>query len=99
MIEPQAGITRPAVSLVVPEREHRFCGMPVADRVKPALRYKRFERDAALGLDQRIAVPGFCRVNVLFGRRDVVVAGEHDGNILLDELRRMRLEPPEPREL
>ena len=25
MIEPQAGIARPAVSLVIPEREHRLC--------------------------------------------------------------------------
>src|SRR5260370_15452154 len=43
MIEPQSGVARPAVTLVVPEGEHRLCWMNVADRVTPALRHQRFE--------------------------------------------------------
>src|SRR5439155_10757197 len=33
MIEPQAGVARPAVALVIPEREHRLFRMQLADRV------------------------------------------------------------------
>src|SRR5664279_5356920 len=49
MIEPQAGVARPAVSLVIPERVHRFRRMQRADRVAPALAHKLLERGAALG--------------------------------------------------
>src|SRR5258708_19116737 len=37
VIEPQSGVARPAVSLVVPERVHRLRRMKRADRVTPAL--------------------------------------------------------------
>src|SRR6266851_1904875 len=57
MIEPQAGVARPAVALVIPEREHRLGRMEFADRVTPALRDEGFECRAALRLDQRILVP------------------------------------------
>src|ERR1700686_1240247 len=40
MIEPQSGVARPAVSLVIPERVHRLGRMEIADRIKPALRDK-----------------------------------------------------------
>src|SRR3954451_3627841 len=46
MIEPQACITRPPVSLVIPESKHRFGRMKGAQRVAPALRDQRFERGA-----------------------------------------------------
>src|SRR3954451_3451524 len=62
MIEPQSGVARPAVALVVPEREHRFFRMQRADRVGPALVDQRLERRAALRLDQRVLVPGFGRI-------------------------------------
>ncbi len=57
MIEAKSGIARPAVTLVVPEREHRFGGIKGADRVAPALRDQRREGGAALRLDQRVLVP------------------------------------------
>src|SRR5947207_13862301 len=37
MIEPKPGVARPAVALVVPEREHRLCRVPGAARIGPAL--------------------------------------------------------------
>src|ERR1700760_3965952 len=47
MVEPQAGIARPAVALVVPEGEHRRFRMQRADRVAPALVDQLLERRAA----------------------------------------------------
>src|SRR5215212_391720 len=57
VIEPEPGIARPAVSLVVPEREHRFFRMKRPECVNPALIDQRLERGAALRLYQRILVP------------------------------------------
>src|SRR6266404_4418267 len=57
MIEPQSGVARPAVSLVIPKRVHRLRRMKIADRIEPALRHQRFERGTTLRLDQRIVVP------------------------------------------
>src|SRR4051812_24813259 len=57
MIEPQACIARPPVSLVIPESKHRFGRMKGAQRVAPALRDQRFERGAGFRLYQRVLVP------------------------------------------
>ena len=73
--------------------------MKRSDRVRPALRHQRLEGGAALRLDQRVLVPGFCRIDIELGRRDVVVAGQHHGDVLLQELAGMRPQPPEPVEL
>src|SRR5665213_2136571 len=73
--------------------------MLVADRVTPALRYQRPERRAALRLDQGILVPRPRRIDIEFGGRDVVVAGQYHGNVLLQEFRGMRSQPLEPCEL
>src|SRR4051812_35139897 len=64
VIEPQSGVARPALALVVPEREHRFRRMHRPDRVSPALVHQRLERSAALRLDQRILVPGLRRIDI-----------------------------------
>src|SRR6202012_1639558 len=99
MIEPETGIARPAVALVVPEREHRLRRMKRSNCVCPALRDERLECVAALRLDPRILVPGFGRINIKRCRCDVIVAGQHDRDVLLDELGCMRPQPSEPIEL
>src|SRR3984957_15277201 len=73
--------------------------MLVADRITPALCHQRLERGAALRLDQCLLVPRSRRIDIELGGRDVVVAGQHHGNVLLDEFRGMRSQPPEPCEL
>ena len=73
--------------------------MQGADRVGPALVHQGLERGAALRLDQRVLVPGFGRININPGRRNVVVARQHHGDILLQQLGGVRAQPPEPVEL
>src|SRR6185437_4506802 len=96
MVEPEARIARPAVALVIPEGEHWLRGMQSADRVRPALRNEGGKRRAALRLDQRVLVPRFGRIDVEWRRRDVVIAGEHDRQILLQERRGMFAQPRKP---
>src|ERR1700756_388900 len=57
MVKPQPRVARPTVSLVIPEGVYRRLRMQRADRIRPALRDKRGEGCAALGLYQRIFVP------------------------------------------
>src|ERR1700744_3592497 len=57
MIEPQPGVAWPAVTLVIPEREHRLGWMHAADCIAPALCDQRLECGPALRLNQRILVP------------------------------------------
>ena len=99
MIEPQACIARPPVSLVIPESKHRFGRMKGAQRVTPALRDQRFERGAGFRLYQGVLVPRSRRVNVQFGRRNVEIARQQNRHLLLDELRRVRPQSLEPFEL
>src|SRR6266849_7238663 len=73
--------------------------MAFADRIEPALRHQGFEGGAALRLDQRILVPRSGRINIELRGRDVVVARQYGRDVLLDEFRGVRLEPPEPFEL
>src|SRR6185312_1647505 len=67
--------------------------------VRPALRNEGGKRRAALRLDQRVLVPRFGRIDVEWRRRDVVIAGEHDRQILLQERRGMFAQPRKPVEL
>src|SRR3954454_15116384 len=99
MVEPQARITRPAVSLVIPEGVDALFRVQFADRVTPALCHQRGKGRTALRLDQGILVPRARRVDVDLIWRNVVVAGEHHGQILLDQGSGMALEAREPVEL
>ena len=65
----------------------------------PALRDQRPEGGAAFRLDQRILVPRLRGIDIDLGRRDVVVAGQHHGDILLQELCGMGAQALEPVEL
>ena len=65
MIEAQAGVARPAVAHVVPERvDAAPPDAACADRVGPALIEQRGEGGAALRLQQRILVLGLRRIDV-----------------------------------
>src|SRR5262245_31131287 len=56
MIEPQARIARPAISLVVPEGVDPLIPVQLADRIAPALCDQRGKGGTALRLDQCILV-------------------------------------------
>src|SRR4051794_29352091 len=76
MVQTQPGVALKAMADVVPEGvDARLAGL-LTQRVSPALLDKAGVGGAALRLDQRIVVPGFRRVNVDLGRRDIEVAGE-----------------------
>jgi hypothetical protein len=99
MVEPQARVARPAHTFVVPERVDPLVRIFLAQRVGPALAQKFFERRAAFGLDQRVVVVGFRRIDVELGRRDVVVAGKHDRRAGLSQRGRVFVQPRVPGEL
>ena len=61
---------------------------------QPAARRRRGSR-----LDQGVIIPGGRRIDVDLGRRDIVVAGQHDRHVLAQQLARMRLQAPEPGQL
>ena len=99
MIDAQAGIALPAVAQVVPERIDARVGMQFAQRVGPALLDEARVRGPALRLNERVVVPGCRRVDVDVGRGDVVVAGQHDGDVFAQQAAGVRGEPLEPGEL
>src|SRR5213593_1638754 len=76
MVDAKAGIARPAVSHVVPERIDRIVWMQMADRVGPALLQQSPEGRAAFGLEQRVVVPGLGRIDVAIGRHDIEITGQ-----------------------
>src|SRR5438270_11942108 len=99
MIEPQAGVARPSVALVIPEGEHRLRGVQRANSIGPALRDQRLERGTALRLDQRVVVLRAGWIDVKPGRRDVVIANQRHRQVLLEKFRGMPAQPGEPLEL
>ena len=54
---------------------------------------------AALRLHQGIVIPGCRGIDVDLGRSHVVVAGQDDRHVFAQQLARMRLQAPEPRQL
>jgi hypothetical protein len=80
MVEAKAGVSTPAISLVVAERVRRVRGMKRSDRIGPSLVQETLESGPALRLQQRIVGPGLGRVDVQISRDDVVVAGKDGRN-------------------
>ena len=99
MVEPQAGVARPAVSHVVPERIDALVRMERTNRVGPAMLEQACECGAALRLHQRVLVVGFGGIDIALGRHDVVIADQNDRHAFCLQRRRMRDQPVEPCEL
>src|ERR1700722_15208360 len=78
MIEPKARISLETMPHVMPESVDAFFGVLLAQRVGPALLDQSRISGPAFRLDQCVIVPGFCRVDIDFGRRDIVIARQHD---------------------
>ena len=57
VIEPEAGVARPAISHIVPVRVNRRVRMERTDRIGPALLEQVGVGRAAFGLHQRVIVP------------------------------------------
>jgi len=99
MIEAKSGVALPPVSHVIPKCVHRYIGMQRADRVYPTPIEKPPKEGARLRLHERVVLIGFARVDIRFGRHDVVVARQHDGRIERIKLGGVRQEPLHPNEL
>jgi len=70
--------------------------MPLPQGIRPTLLHKAGRGGAAFGSHQRIVVPRLRWVKVEFGRCDVELPGEGDGDLFLQQLPRMCAEPLEP---
>ena len=99
MIEPQAGVARPAVAQIAPEGEHRLIRMQFTQRVGPAHVGQVGEGGARRRLQQRIIDEGARRINVEVGRHDIVVAGQHRRDVFVQQRRSMVEKTVEPVEL
>jgi hypothetical protein len=81
MVDPKAGIARPTVSPIVPERVHRRVRMQFADGVNPTLIEQSSEQGTGLGLHEGILVVRLSGVDVVCGRHDVKISRQHDRRI------------------
>src|SRR5437870_7515622 len=98
MIDTKAGVPRPSVSHVVPERVHRRIRMQRADCVNPALLENALKKNAAFRLNERVFRIGLRWIDITVRRHDVVVAREHDRDaraVKLPGMGRKALHPSE----
>ena len=99
MVEAQAGIALPAHAAIVPEGVERLLRVELAQRVGPAAADQPPEGGAAIRMDQRVVVPGPRLIDVEIGRRNVEVAGKHDGRAAPAQRGRMLPQPFQPGQL
>ncbi len=100
MVDPQAGVPRPAVPLVVPEGPgRRVARMQRPQPVGPALVQQPAEGGAGLRLQQGVGCPGARRIDVRVGGDDVVVPRQHHRRPGGVQRGRMRLQPAQPPQL
>ena len=99
MIDAKAGVARPAIPFVVPERVHRLIRMHRADRIDPALIEKPPKQRSRLRLHKRILGIGLGGIDVGVGRHDIEIPCEHDRRVDGADLGGVRQEPFHPREL
>lgn len=83
MIEPQAGIARPAIAVITPERELRIVGMHGADRISPTHVDKLGESRARRWLHQSVVGERSQRIDIEVSWHDVEVASKHRWHILM----------------
>lgn len=86
MVEPQPGIAAISVPEVVPEGVDTLAGMEAANGVGPAMFDQGPEGVPHFRPEQRVTLPALRLIDVEFGRRDIVIAGEHDRRVAGDEV-------------
>ena len=99
MIDPQAGVSLPMLTIEIPERENGLIGMQRSNRIDPALVKKASPARPALRLKESIFPPGARIVNVKICRHHVEVTRENDGMLTIHECRGMDNEPLKPAKL
>ena len=83
LVEAQPCVALPSLPHVVPESVHRLIRMERAYSIDPTLCEKPLVGFAAPGLQQRVVVIRFGRIDVAVGRHDVGVARQHDRHACL----------------
>jgi hypothetical protein len=86
----------PAIALVIPEGPERSLGLQFSQSVGPALRQEASKRLTTLGLNQCVLIERSRWVDILPGRDDIVVAGQHDGHAGFHEFLAVSGEALEP---
>jgi hypothetical protein len=81
MVDAEAGIAFPPVSLVIPKCVHRGIGMHRTDGIDPALIEYAPKQRPRLRLHKSVGGIGFGRIDVGVGRHDIKVSGKHDRRV------------------
>jgi hypothetical protein len=71
----------------------------LSERIRPPLRHQPVKGGADLGAEQRVVHPALGLVDVEVGRHDIVIAGQHDRDVLREEARGVFPEPLKPAQL
>src|SRR6185437_2005061 len=99
VIDAQALVAIPAPGLIIPEAVAMRLGMEDAERIDQAEVEEGAEAAARFRTAQRVVAPAGGIVDVIVGRHDVVVAGEHERDLAGEQALGMRLEPRHPAKL
>src|SRR5215472_14814233 len=99
MIDAQPGIALIGVAKVVPERIDLRLRVQRTNRIRPALPQQLRVRLANLDPEERIVHPALRLVDIALGGDDVVIAGEHHGGSVRDQLGGVASEALEPAQL
>ena len=96
VIDTQPCIPAPRVSEIVPKGVDAFCGMQLAQGIRPALFEETVKSAPDLGTEKRIVHPSLRLIDVKVGRHHIVVAGERDRRIQGQQFACVNDQPFEP---
>src|SRR5215472_2851857 len=99
MIDAQPGIALIGVAKVVPERIDVRVGVQRANRIRPALPQQLRVRLTNLDPEEGIVHPALRLVHIALGGDDVVIAGEHHGAWVRNQLGSVTSQSLEPAQL
>lgn len=99
MVDPNAGIALERLPPIGPEAVDALVGMPMPDRVGPALVEEPRVGCLCFRREQRVALPVLGLVDVEVGRDDIIVAAHDNGGFQVEQGLQMSVEPLHPFEL
>ena len=91
MVDAQAGVGLPVLTKIIPEGVNLFVRKVRANRIGPALREQALIAFARFGLQQRVFSPRTRIINIEIRRHDIVIAGEHTGCLLVNNVAAWRM--------
>jgi hypothetical protein len=99
VVDTDAVVLLPGAGLIVPERVDAGAGLAGAQSVGEAERLQAAQRGARFRLEERVVDPRLRALGVDGLGDDVVVAGEDEGFLLVEQIAGVRLEPLHPGQL